>query len=101
MFPFTTDLPTDSAGPAERALRQLRRVASPSTATPSAVVDLDRIADGVELARKAHPRIRVTYAVKASYHRPVLDAVRAVGAGVSTFSATGSSRLSSMRMCSR
>ena len=50
------------------------------------MVELDRIADGVDLARKAHPRIRVTYAVKASYHRPILDAVRMVGAGASTFS---------------
>lgn len=86
MFPFTTDLPTGSGGPADRALRQLRRVASPSTATPSAVVELDRIAEGVGLARKAHARIRVTYAVKASYHRPVVDAVRAAGAGISAFS---------------
>ncbi|CBG71132.1 MULTISPECIES: diaminopimelate decarboxylase family protein [Streptomyces] len=50
------------------------------------MVELDRIADGVNLAREAHPRIRVTYAVKASYHRPILDAVRAAGAGVSAFS---------------
>ncbi|MBZ3906996.1 hypothetical protein [Streptomyces griseiscabiei] len=50
------------------------------------MVELDRVADGVDLARKAHPRLRVTYAVKASYHRPVLDAVRAAGAGVSAFS---------------
>ncbi|GHE07308.1 diaminopimelate decarboxylase family protein [Streptomyces alanosinicus] len=73
-------------GPAARALRQLRRIATPSTGTPAALVDLDRIAGGVDLVRKAHPRIRVTYAVKASYHRPILDSVRTAGAGISVFS---------------
>lgn len=56
--------------------------------TPYSVVDLDRVRDGVSLVincASSFP-ILVTFALKASYLRPVLDAVRYEGAGASVFS---------------
>jgi len=52
------------------------------------VVDLDRVRDGVSLAiRSVSPfPVLVTFALKASYLHPVLEAVREEGAGVSVFS---------------
>jgi diaminopimelate decarboxylase len=56
--------------------------------TPYSVVDLDRVRDGVSLVinSTAPLPVLVTFALKASYLRPVLDAVRHEGAGASVFS---------------
>ena len=56
--------------------------------TPYSVVDLNRVCDGVSLVISStapFPTL-VTFALKASYLRPVLDAVRHEGAGASVFS---------------
>jgi hypothetical protein len=64
----------------------LRELAPPIASTPVAFVDLDRIADSIRLIRTSCARASVAYAVKASYLRPLLNAAREAGAGISVFS---------------
>ncbi|GAB2329488.1 diaminopimelate decarboxylase family protein [Streptomyces variabilis] len=64
----------------------LRDLHLPIMRTPLAVVDLDRIGEGVDLVRRSAPTSRVTYALKASYHAPLVRSIQRAGAGVSVFS---------------
>lgn len=56
--------------------------------TPVAMVDLDRVVASLELVRAAAAPlpVRIAFALKASYLRPVVEAVRSVGGCASVFS---------------